>query len=53
MTQNAAIKMGLEALRESIDEDLNHDAVEIAVVDGNGYTKMSKEDTLTHLGKLS
>ena len=40
------------ALRESIDEDLNHDAVEIAVVDGNGYTKMSKEDTLTHLGKL-
>ena len=53
MTQNADIKMGLEALRESIDEDLNHDAVEIAVVDGNGYTKMSKEDTLTHLGKLS
>ena len=53
MTQNAAIKMGLEALRESIDEDLNHDAVEIAIVDGNGYSKMSKEDTLAHLGKLS
>ena len=53
MTQNAAIKMGLEALRESIDEDLNNEAVEIAIVDGNGYNKMSREDTLTHLAKFS
>ena len=53
MTQNAAIKMGLEALRESIDEDLNNEAVEIAIVDGNGYNKMSREDALTHLAKFS
>ena len=53
MTQNAAIKMGLEALRDSIEEDLNHDAVEIAVVDGNGYTKLDKEATLSHLTKLN
>ena len=53
MTQNAAIKMGLEALRESIEEDLNHDAVEIAIVDGNGYTKMDKEATQSHLSKLN
>ena len=30
MTQNAAIKLGLEALRESMDDDLNSDTVEIA-----------------------
>jgi proteasome alpha subunit len=53
MTQNAAIKLGLEALRESIDEDLNREAVEIAIVNGGGYTKMSREDTLKHLDKLN
>ncbi|HJL64127.1 MAG TPA: proteasome subunit alpha, partial [Candidatus Thalassarchaeaceae archaeon] len=53
MTQNAAIKLGLEALRESIDEDLNRDAVEIAVVNGDGYKKLSREDTVKHLDKLN
>jgi 20S proteasome alpha/beta subunit len=53
MTQNAAIKLGLEALRESIDEDLNREAVEIAVVNGDGYKKLSREDTVKHLDKLN
>ena len=44
MTQNAAIKMGLKP-KESIDEDLNHDAVEIAIVDGNG----SKDEQGRHI----
>ena len=53
MTQNAAIKLGLEALRDSIDEDLNRDAVEIAVLNGSGYTKMSRDDTLKQIDRLS
>lgn len=53
MTQNAAIKLGLEALRESMDDDLNSDTVEIAIVDSNGYHKMAHEDALKHLEKIS
>ena len=53
MTQNAAIKLGLEALRDSLEEDLNHDTVEIASVDKDGYKKMDHETTLKHLNKMS
>ena len=53
MTQNAAIKLGLEALRDSLEEDLNHDTVEIACVDKDGYNKMDHETTLKHLNKMS
>jgi proteasome alpha subunit len=53
MTQNAAIKLGLEALRESMDDDLNSDTVEIAIVDSNGYHKMAHGDALKHLEKIS
>ena len=53
MTQNAAIKLGLEALRESLEDDLNSDTVEISVVDSNGYHKMAHEDALKHLEKIS
>ena len=53
MTQNAAIKLGLEALRDSLEEDLNHDTVEIASVDKDGYNKMDHETTLKHLNKMS
>ena len=52
LTLNAAIKLGLEALRESLEEELNTDAVEIAVVDSDGYHKMPKDETLKHIGKL-
>ena len=53
MTQNAAIKLGLEALRESLEDDLNSDTVEIAIVASNGYHKMMHEDVLKHLEKIS
>ena len=53
MTQNAAIKLGLGALRESLEDDLNPDTVEIAIVDKDGYRKMDHESTLKHLGKMS
>jgi len=53
LTQNAAIKMGLEALRESLEEDLNPETVEIGCVDKDGYVKLDRESTLKHLGKLS
>ena len=53
MTQNAAIKLGLEALRVSMDDDLNSDTVEIAIVDADGYRKLAHEDALKHLEKNS
>ena len=53
MTQNAAIKLGLEALKESLEDDLNRDTVEIASVDKDGYRKMDHESTLKHLDKMS
>ncbi len=49
---NAGIKMGLEALRESIEAKLNKEAVEIAVVDGDGYRVLSREETIAHIEKL-
>ena len=45
--------MGLEALRESLEEDLNPETVEIGCVDMGGYEKLGREATLKHLGKLS
>ena len=52
MTLNAGIKMGLEALRESIEAKLNKEAVEIAVVDAFGYRVLSREETVAHIDKL-
>ena len=52
MTLNAAIKLGLESLRESLDEELNTEAVEIASVTSDGYAKLSADDTKKHIGKL-
>ena len=53
MTQNAAIKLGLEALRDSLEDDLNADTVEIAVVTSDGYQKLDQESTTKHLDKMS
>jgi proteasome alpha subunit len=52
LTLNAAIKMGLEALRESIEAKLNKDAVEVAVIDADGYRVLSREETIAHIDKL-
>ncbi len=52
LTLNAAIKMGLEALRESIEAKLNKDAVEIAVIDADGYRVLDRDVTISHIDKL-
>ena len=52
MTQNAAIKLGLEALRSSLDDDLNKNAVQIAVLNKDGFRLMDQEETIGHIDKL-
>jgi proteasome alpha subunit len=52
MTQNAAVKLGLEALRSSMEEDLNKNAVQIAVLDKDGFRLMDQEETIGHIDKL-
>ena len=52
MTLNAAIKMGLEALRSSLDSELNREAVEIAIIDSSGYRTLSRDDVNKNIDKL-
>jgi len=52
MTKNAAIKMGLEALRISLDAELNTEAVEISIIDSTGYETLGRDDVKAHLAKL-
>ena len=52
MAMNAAIKLGLEALRVSLDDDLNNDAVEIAVLDADGYRELPHDETIGHINRL-
>ena len=52
LTLNAAIKLGLEALRQSLDSKLNLDAIEIAVVNSEGYSTQSKDEIAQHISKL-
>ena len=52
MTENASIKIGLEALSETLEDGLSGDSVEICVIDSNGYRELSSEDTEKHLAKL-
>jgi hypothetical protein len=44
--------MGLEALRESLEAELNKDAVEIAVVNADGYKVLDREATIAQIDKL-
>ena len=53
MSQNAAIKMVLEDLSDSIDDSRKHDAVEIAVVNSQCYQLLDHETTLKQLEKIS
>jgi 20S proteasome alpha/beta subunit len=52
MTLNAAVKLGLEALQESLEDDLNRNTVEIAIVNSSGYEKLDRDATMKHLDKL-
>ena len=52
MTLNAAVKLGLEALQESVEDNLNRDTVEIGIVNSSGYEKLDRDATMKHLDKL-
>ena len=52
MTLNAAVKLGLEGIRIANAEELNRDAVEIAIVNGDGYKILSREEINSHIDKL-
>ena len=52
MTQNAAIKLGLEALRSSLDDELNKEAVEITVIDASGVHELEREKIVQQIERL-
>jgi len=52
LTLNMGIKLGLEALRGSLDAELNTEAIEISVIDNSGYHTLSRDDVKGHISKL-
>jgi 20S proteasome alpha/beta subunit len=52
MTLNAAMKMGLEALRSANDTELNREAVEVVVVDSDGYRILDRGEVTKQLDRL-
>ena len=52
MTLNAAMKLGLEALRHSNDEELNRNAVEVSVIDASGYRVLDREEVNKQIDRL-
>jgi proteasome alpha subunit len=52
MTMNAACKIGLEALRDSLEDELNEDAVEIAVLNIDGYRLLEREEVSKQIARL-
>ena len=52
LTLNAAIKMGLEAIREANDGELNDQAVEITIIDADGYRNLDRDKVQGHISKL-
>jgi len=52
MTLNAGVKLGLEALRTSLDAELNRDAVEIAIIDSDGYRNLDRNEVNSQIDKL-
>ena len=52
LTQNAAMKLGLEALRNANGSELNRDAVEVTVIDGEGYRVLDRDDVNKQIDRL-
>jgi proteasome alpha subunit len=52
LTLNAAMKLGLEALRAADDAELNRDAVEVTVVDSNGYRVLDRDEVNKQIDRL-
>ena len=52
MTLNAAMKMGLEGLRFSNDTELNRDAVEVSVIDADGFKVLDRDEVNKQIDRL-
>ena len=52
LTLNAAMKLGLEALRNANDQELNRDAVEVSVIDSNGYSVLDRSEVNKQIDRL-
>ncbi len=52
LTLNAAMKLGLEALRSANDTELNREAVEVTVVDGDGYRVLDRSEVNKQIDRL-
>jgi len=52
MTENAAVKIGLEALSQTFDDGLTGESVEICIIDQAGYRELSEEAVGKHISKL-
>ena len=49
---DAAIKLGLEALRDATDAELNRDAVEVCVVDSSGFQVLDRGTVNKQIDRL-
>ena len=52
LTLNAAMKLGLEALRNANDQELNRDAVEVSVIDSEGYRILDRDEVNKQIDRL-
>tara|TARA_B110001452_G_scaffold50945_1_gene38936 strand:- start:16 stop:846 length:831 start_codon:yes stop_codon:yes gene_type:complete len=52
LTLNAAMKLGLEALRSANDTELNREAVEVTVVDADGYRVLDRSEVNKQIDRL-
>ena len=52
LTLNAAMKLGLEALRNANDQELNRDAVEVSVIDSDGYRILDRDEVNKQIDRL-
>ena len=52
LTMNAAMKLGLEALRKSLDVELNREAIEVVVIDADGYRILNREQVVKQIDRL-
>ena len=46
------MKLGLEALRNANDQELNRDAVEVSVIDSNGYSVLDRSEVNKQIDRL-
>ena len=52
LTLNAAMKLGLEALRSANDTELNREAVEVTVIDKEGYRVLDRGEVNKQIDRL-